>query len=127
MFLFALVCATGLGGEQKSKPTQHGVRELRAAGLCSACLTLPRLRSWRLTLRFVALALCNASGLNPDLIACRSSKPLERSSIEKISHYSMISSDNVISVFDVSNIYRVSDWKQCSGGWSGRGGCYAYD
>lgn len=73
----SLVPSVGVSGEQKSKPTQHGVRELRAAGL------------------------------NPDLIACRSAKALERPSVEKISHYSMISSDNVISVYDVSNIYRV--------------------
>ena len=32
---------------------------------------------------------------------------MERSSVEKISHYAMISSDHVISIYDVSNIYRV--------------------
>ncbi len=72
----SLVPVVGVG-EQKSKPTQHGIRELRAAGL------------------------------NPDLIACRSVEPLENSAVEKISHYSMISSDNVISIYNVSNIYRV--------------------
>jgi CTP synthase len=73
----SLVPTVGASSEQKSKPTQHGVRELRAAGL------------------------------NPDVIACRSAKPLDRQAVEKISQYSMLSSDHIISIYDVGNIYCV--------------------
>ena len=73
----SLVPVVGAVGEPKSKPTQHGVRELRAAGL------------------------------QPDLIICRSSKPLDRTVISKISQFCMVPPSHVISVHDVSNIYKV--------------------
>lgn len=73
----SLVPVVGAVGEPKSKPTQHGVRELRAAGL------------------------------QPDLIICRSSKPLDRGVISKISQFCMVPPSHVISVHDVSNIYKV--------------------
>ena len=73
----SLVPVVGAVGEPKSKPTQHGVRELRAAGL------------------------------QPDLIICRSTQPLDRNVISKISQFCMVSPSHVISVHDVSNIYKV--------------------
>ena len=73
----SLVPVVGAVGEPKSKPTQHGVRELRAAGL------------------------------QPDVIICRSTQPLDRSVISKISQFCMVPPSHVISVHDVSNIYKV--------------------
>merc|ERR1719229_194768 len=73
----SLVAVVGAVGEQKSKPTQHSVR-------CPG-----------------------AVGLTPDLIICRSGKPLERSIREKISMFSMVPPTHVISVHDVENIYKV--------------------
>ena len=73
----SLVPVVGAVGEPKSKPTQHGVKELRAVGL------------------------------SPDLIICRSTQALTRSVISKISQFCMVPSSHVISVHDVSNIYRV--------------------
>jgi len=73
----SLVPVVGAVGVQKSKPTQHGVRELRAAGL------------------------------NPDLIICRSTKPVVREIISKVSLFCMVPSTHVISVHDVSTIYKV--------------------
>jgi CTP synthase len=73
----SLVPVVGAVGEPKSKPTQHGVKELRAAGL------------------------------SPDIIICRSSSPLNRSVVGKISQFCMVPSSHVISVHDVTNIYRV--------------------
>lgn len=67
----------GAVGEPKSKPTQHSVRELRAAGLA------------------------------PDLIVCRSSVPLNRAVIEKISLFCMVPSSHVVSVHDVPSLYHV--------------------
>jgi CTP synthase len=46
-------------------------------------------------------------GLSPDLIVCRSTLPLAASVKEKISLFCHVSPDNVISVHDVSNVYRV--------------------
>lgn len=74
----SLVPTVGAGeGEQKSKPTQHGVRELRAAGL------------------------------QPDIIICRSAKPLTRGTTAKISMFCMVPATHVLSIHDVSNLYKV--------------------
>lgn len=74
----SLVPTVGAGdGEQKSKPTQHGVRELRAAGL------------------------------QPDIIICRSAKPLNRATTAKISMFCMVPATHVLSIHDVSNLYKV--------------------
>jgi CTP synthase len=73
----SLVPVVGAVGEPKSKPTQHSVKELRAAGL------------------------------SPDIILCRSTQPIERDVIAKISMFCMVPPSHVISVHDVSNIYRV--------------------
>lgn len=64
-------------GEQKTKPTQHSTKELRSLGLA------------------------------PDLIVCRSSEKLLTSTTNKISSFCQVAPQNVVSVFDVSNIYHV--------------------
>lgn len=64
-------------GEQKTKPTQQNVRELRALGLA------------------------------PDFIACRSTSPISESVRSKISMFCHVAEQNVINVYDVSNLYRV--------------------
>ena len=73
----SLVPVVGAVGEQKSKPTQQSVREIRALGL------------------------------SPDIIVCRSTQVLSSSVKEKISSFCHVQPENVISVHDVSNIYRV--------------------
>lgn len=73
----SLVPVLGSVGEQKTKPTQHAVRELRSAGL------------------------------TPDIIICRSSEELELSTKTKIGMFCHISPNHVLSVHDVSNIYHV--------------------
>eukprot|EP00922_Rhytidocystis_sp_ex-Travisia-forbesii_P016227 GHVS01024133.1.p1 GENE.GHVS01024133.1~~GHVS01024133.1.p1 ORF type:complete len:728 (+),score=49.70 GHVS01024133.1:153-2336(+) len=67
----------GVVGEQKSKPTQNSVKELRQAGL------------------------------KPDFIFCRCESPLMESTRAKIALFSQVPPTHVISVHDVSNIYRV--------------------
>ena len=74
----SLVPVLGSVGEQKTKPTQHSIRELRSVGL------------------------------SPDVIVCRSSQKLERSTAEKISLFCHVPPDHVLSVHDVSNIYHVA-------------------
>jgi len=64
-------------GEQKTKPTQHSIINLRV------------------------------SGLMPDLLVCRCDQEIEDSIKSKISMFSMVPYSNVISVHNVSNIYRV--------------------
>lgn len=73
----SLVPAVGGDGEQKSKPTQHSVRELRALGL------------------------------SPDIIVCRSGKEISLGAKQKISTFCQVPVSNIISVYDVSNIYHV--------------------
>ncbi|MCD6502861.1 MAG: CTP synthetase [Thermoplasmata archaeon] len=63
--------------ELKTKPTQHSVRELRAAGI------------------------------QPDMIICRSPIPLDKEHIEKIALYSNVPKKAVISAPDVENTYEV--------------------
>ncbi|XP_010789350.1 CTP synthase 1-like, partial [Notothenia coriiceps] len=64
-------------GEQKTKPTQNTVRELRGLGL------------------------------SPDLIMCRCATALENSVKDKISMFCHVEPEQVICVHDVSSIYKV--------------------
>jgi CTP synthase len=73
----SLVPVLGVVGEQKTKPTQHSVKELRSVGI------------------------------SPDMIICRSSAPLDPSTKNKLSIFCQIHSSHVLSVHDVSNIYYV--------------------
>jgi len=66
-----------LSEEQKTKPTQHGVRDLRSLGH------------------------------TPKVIFCRCPQPLESSTKEKISAFCHVKPANVISVHDVNNVYHV--------------------
>lgn len=73
----SLVPVLGSVGEQKTKPTQHAIKELRSAGL------------------------------TPDVIICRSSSELEPATKSKIGMFCQVSANHVLSVHDVSNIYHV--------------------
>lgn len=48
-----------------------------------------------------------ALGISPEIIAARSNKPLEKGPTEKISLFCHVPPECVLSVYDVSNIYRV--------------------
>uniref|UniRef100_A0A4W3J6H3 CTP synthase n=1 Tax=Callorhinchus milii TaxID=7868 RepID=A0A4W3J6H3_CALMI len=73
----SLVPQPNATGEQKTKPTQNSVRELRGLGL------------------------------SPDLIVCRCSTPMEKSVKEKISMFCHVEPEQVICVHDVCSLYRV--------------------
>ncbi|ETW08541.1 CTP synthase [Aphanomyces invadans] len=73
----SLVPVMGSVGEQKTKPTQHAIKELRSAGL------------------------------TPDVIICRASNQLEPATRAKIGMFCQVSQNHVLSVHDVSNIYHV--------------------
>lgn len=66
-----------INGEQKSKPTQAAIRDLRGLGLA------------------------------PDLIACRCSEPLEKGLIEKIAMFCHVGPGQVLGVHDVRSTYHV--------------------
>ncbi len=72
-----LVPELGAVGEQKTKPTQHSVKELRAIGI------------------------------QPDVILCRSDTPLRASIKEKIALFCDVPDDAVVSHHDVDLIYDV--------------------
>ncbi len=67
----------GSAGELKTKPTQHSVKELRSIGI------------------------------QPDLILCRSDRPIPHSEREKIALFCNVRSDGIIQALDVSGIYEV--------------------
>ncbi|KAI1936949.1 CTP synthase ura7 [Ophidiomyces ophidiicola] len=64
-------------GEQKTKPTQQAIRDVRSAGL------------------------------SPDLIACRCSMALEKATIDKIAMFCQVEPEQVFGVHDVSSTYHV--------------------
>lgn len=78
LFHVSLVPVIGVVGEQKTKPTQHTVKELRGAGLA------------------------------PDFLVCRSSEPLLPEVKTKLASFCHVDEDNVLSAHDVSNIYHVA-------------------
>ena len=73
----SLVPSPKATGEQKTKPTQSSVRELRGLGI------------------------------SPDLIICRSEKPIGDSVKDKISNFCHVAPEQVITIHDLSSIYRV--------------------
>ena len=72
-----LVPFIGPSGEQKSKPTQHSVTEVRSRGI------------------------------QPDVIVCRSDEPLSDSLKRKISNQCDVDNRAVINAVDVKNIYEL--------------------
>uniref|UniRef100_A0A804QSS9 CTP synthase n=1 Tax=Zea mays TaxID=4577 RepID=A0A804QSS9_MAIZE len=73
----SLVPVLNVVGEQKTKPTQHSVRGLRGLGL------------------------------TPNILACRSTKELEENVKEKLSQFCHVPAANIITLYDVSNIWRI--------------------
>ncbi|KAL9256733.1 CTP synthase 2-like protein [Drosera capensis] len=73
----SLVPVLNVVGEQKTKPTQHSVRGLRGLGLI------------------------------PDILACRSAKPLEENVKAKLSQFCHVPDENIITLYDVPNIWHV--------------------
>ncbi|MQL83775.1 hypothetical protein Taro_016269 [Colocasia esculenta] len=73
----SLVPVLNVVGEQKTKPTQHSVRGLRGLGL------------------------------TPNILACRSTKVLDDNVKEKLSQFCHVPVTNVITLYDVSNIWHI--------------------
>jgi CTP synthase len=73
----SMVPIVGSDGEQKTKPTQHSVKELRGLGLV------------------------------PDFIVCRAKVPVQDSSRAKIASFCNVPEDHVLSIHDLPNIYHV--------------------
>lgn len=72
-----LVPFIGSAEELKTKPTQHSVRELRAIGI------------------------------QPDILVCRTQKPLDEGSRKKIALFTNVAPEAVIEARDVGNIYEI--------------------
>ena len=72
-------------GEAKTKPSQHSVKELRSIGI------------------------------QPDILMCRSEKMMSEKDRSKLSLYSNIAKNAVISLVDVDNIYSIPVWLQSQG------------
>ena len=72
-----LVPYSGPSGEQKTKPTQHSVTELRGRGI------------------------------QPDVIVCRSEEPISENLKRKISLLCDVSTEAVVSAIDAENIYEI--------------------
>ena len=73
----SLVPTLGDENEQKTKPTQHSVKELKA------------------------------TGIEPDMIVCRCEEPLEESTRDKIAHFCDVEPDAVVGAPDVETKYQV--------------------
>jgi CTP synthase len=75
-----LVPFIAAAGELKTKPTQHSVKELRSIGV------------------------------QPDILVCRSERPLPESDRRKIALFTNVPEKAVISCLDVDNIYKLPLW-----------------
>ncbi|KAK6135053.1 hypothetical protein DH2020_031200 [Rehmannia glutinosa] len=73
----SLIPVLGVVGEQKTKPTQHSVRELRALGL------------------------------TPHFLACRSAEPLLENTRQKLSQFCHVPVNNILNIHDVPNIWHI--------------------
>ncbi len=72
-----LVPIMGVVGEQKTKPTQHSVKQLMGLGI------------------------------QPDIIVCRGFEPLKKATRMKISLFCDVSPEAIVSAHDVKNVYQV--------------------
>ena len=72
-----LVPYIATAGETKTKPTQHSVKELRSIGL------------------------------QPDVLVCRSDRPVDIASRRKIASFTNVEERAVVSLHDVDTIYRI--------------------
>ena len=72
-------------GEMKTKPTQHSVKELRSIGI------------------------------QPDILLCRSDRPLVEEQRKKIALFTNVEEKAVISTVDVSTIYKLPLWLHAQG------------
>ena len=73
----SLVPVLGDPSEQKTKPTQHSVKSMMQMGL------------------------------RPDFLCCRGTQQLESSTVNKLSLFTSVPKGAIVSLHDVSNIYRV--------------------
>ena len=73
----SLVPVMGPVGEQKTKPTQHTVKELRGLGII------------------------------PDILVCRSEKPLDSETKSKLAAFCHVDEDAVVSAHDDYNLYQI--------------------
>ena len=80
-----LVPYIAAAGELKTKPTQHSVKELRSIGI------------------------------QPDILVCRSEKPLPDGERRKIALFTNVPEKAVISCVDVDNIYKLPLWLHSQG------------
>lgn len=67
-------------GEMKTKPTQHSVKELRSIGI------------------------------QPDVLLCRSDRPLPDTERRKIAMFTNVAERSVISAVDLDDIYKIPAW-----------------
>jgi len=77
VFIHVTLVMEDLQGEQKTKPSQHSVKELRALGL------------------------------SPEVIVARSKNPLQEGAKEKIALFCDVPQELVISAYDANDIYEV--------------------
>ena len=80
-----LIPAIGSVDEQKTKPTQHSVKQLREIGI------------------------------QPDILFCRTKKPLLLETIKKLSLFTDVSEAGIISVSDVQNVYLLPELMEKQG------------
>jgi CTP synthase len=77
LIMVCLVPVVGSVGEQKTKPTQNAIRDLRSLGL------------------------------SPDIIVCRSQSPLDTAVRSKISMFCHVSPEQVLTIHDCKSVYHV--------------------
>ncbi|KAF7804901.1 CTP synthase isoform X1 [Senna tora] len=88
----SLIPVLGVVGEQKTKPTQHSVRELRALGLTPHLLA------------------CRSAEVGLKLIPMGRSKrmrPLLENTKDKLSQFCHVPIDNILNIHDVPNIWHI--------------------
>ncbi|KAI4333235.1 hypothetical protein L6164_018069 [Bauhinia variegata] len=73
----SLVPVLNVVGEQKTKPTQHSVRQLRGLGF------------------------------SPNILACRSTKELEENVKAKLVQFCHVPLENIVTLYDVPNIWHI--------------------
>lgn len=96
-----------VGGEQKTKPTQATVRDLRSLGLFPDLVSFPHLALSSSASQEIRVGLTMVFYPFSNQIACRCVEELERATMDKVSMFCHVKPEQVMGVHNVNSTYHV--------------------
>jgi CTP synthase len=109
----SLIPVLGAVGEQKTKPTQHSVQVCLSTVCYGVAVFSTQIKCFKTVPaprdheHAPHVQVLRSLGLQPHMLACRSTDPLEGSVRDKLALFCQVPPDSVLGMHDVSNIWQV--------------------